>query len=55
MRHRLAARFEPAIVERIADANRQRTWGASTVNSWYKNEKGHVTQNWPFNLSSTGN
>ncbi len=36
--------------ERIDAANRLRAWGASTVNSWYKNEKGHVTQNWPFNL-----
>jgi 4-hydroxyacetophenone monooxygenase len=36
--------------ERIDKANRLRTWGASKVNSWYKNEKGHVTQNWPFNL-----
>ena len=36
--------------ERIDAANRQRTWGASKVNSWYKNEKGRVTQNWPFNL-----
>jgi 4-hydroxyacetophenone monooxygenase len=30
--------------------NKLRTWGASTVNSWYKNESGHVTQNWPGNL-----
>ena len=30
--------------------NKMRTWGASSVNSWYKNEKGHVTQNWPGNL-----
>jgi 4-hydroxyacetophenone monooxygenase len=36
--------------ERIDAANRQRTWGFSKVNSWYKNEKGRVTQNWPFNL-----
>ena len=25
-------------------------WGASTVNAWYKNAKGRVTQNWPFSL-----
>jgi 4-hydroxyacetophenone monooxygenase len=25
-------------------------WGVSTVNSWYKNEHGRVTQNWPFTL-----
>jgi 4-hydroxyacetophenone monooxygenase len=39
-----------AYVERINAANLQRTWGASKVNAWYKNEKGRVTQNWPFNL-----
>ena len=39
-----------AYVSRINSANMERTWGVSTVNSWYKNEKGHVTQNWPFNL-----
>jgi 4-hydroxyacetophenone monooxygenase len=36
--------------ERIDAGNRARAWGASTVNSWYKNERGHVTQNWPFTL-----
>lgn len=36
--------------EHIDAANRKRTWGVSKVNSWYKNEKGRVTQNWPFNL-----
>jgi 4-hydroxyacetophenone monooxygenase len=36
--------------ERIGAANLQRTWGVSKVNSWYKNDKGRVTQNWPFNL-----
>ena len=25
-------------------------WGASTVNTWYKNAKGRVTQNWPYSL-----
>jgi len=39
-----------AYVERINAANKLRTWGASTVNSWYKNDRGHVTQNWPGNL-----
>jgi 4-hydroxyacetophenone monooxygenase len=39
-----------AYVDRINRANKQRTWGVSNVNSWYKNERGHVTQNWPFNL-----
>ncbi len=36
--------------ERIDAANLLRTWGVSKVNSWYKNDKGRVTQNWPFNL-----
>ncbi len=35
---------------RIDDANRYMAWGASTVNTWYKNAKGRVTQNWPFSL-----
>jgi 4-hydroxyacetophenone monooxygenase len=30
--------------------NRMMAWGASTVNAWYKNEKGRVTQNWPYSL-----
>jgi 4-hydroxyacetophenone monooxygenase len=36
--------------DRIDAANRLRAWGASSVNSWYKNEQGRVTQNWPFAL-----
>jgi 4-hydroxyacetophenone monooxygenase len=36
--------------ERIDAGNRSRAWGASDVNSWYKNEFGRVAQNWPFNL-----
>ena len=34
----------------IDAANEQMAWGAPNVNSWYKNAKGHVTQNWPFTL-----
>jgi 4-hydroxyacetophenone monooxygenase len=34
----------------IDEGNRQMAWGASTVNSWYKNRDGRVTQNWPFAL-----
>ena len=30
--------------------NRRMAWGVSDVNSWYKNEHGHVAQNWPFTL-----
>ncbi len=36
--------------DRIDAGNQQMAWGVSTVNSWYKNEKGRVSQNWPFNL-----
>ena len=35
---------------RIDEGNRNMAWGASTVNTWYKNAKGRVTQNWPFSL-----
>jgi 4-hydroxyacetophenone monooxygenase len=35
----------------LVDAqNRLMAWGWSDVNSWYKNEHGHVAQNWPFTL-----
>ena len=30
--------------------NAQMAWGISSVNSWYKNPKGRVTQNWPLPL-----
>src|SRR4051812_14436295 len=36
--------------ERVDKENRQMAWGWSDVNSWYKNEHGHVAQNWPFTL-----
>jgi 4-hydroxyacetophenone monooxygenase len=36
--------------ERIDAGNRSMAWGASDVNSWYKNEFGRVAQNWPFTL-----
>jgi 4-hydroxyacetophenone monooxygenase len=39
-----------AFKQRIDDRNRQMAWGISTVNSWYKNAAGNVTQNWPFTL-----
>lgn len=35
---------------RIDKGNREMAWGVATVNSWYRNEKGRVAQNWPFNL-----
>jgi 4-hydroxyacetophenone monooxygenase len=36
--------------ERCDAENRRMAWGASDVNSWYKNAHGHVAQNWPFTL-----
>jgi 4-hydroxyacetophenone monooxygenase len=36
--------------EAVDAENARMAWGASTVNSWYKNEHGHVAQNWPFTL-----
>jgi len=36
--------------ERIDAANRTMVWGAAEVNSWYRNKKGRVAQNWPFSL-----
>ena len=36
--------------ERIDAANRRMAWGASDVSTWYKNEKGRITQNWPYTL-----
>ena len=35
---------------RIDEANRQRAWGVGDVHSWYKNDRGRVSQNWPFNV-----
>ena len=35
---------------RVDEGNARMAWGASTVNSWYKNASGRVTQNWPFTL-----
>lgn len=35
---------------KVDDANINMAWGAPNVRSWYKNQKGRVTQNWPFTL-----
>jgi 4-hydroxyacetophenone monooxygenase len=35
---------------KIDEGNALMAWGAPQVSSWYKNEKGRVTQNWPFPL-----
>ncbi len=39
-----------AFNRRVDDGNRRMAWGASDVNSWYKNDHGRVAQNWPFTL-----
>jgi 4-hydroxyacetophenone monooxygenase len=36
--------------EKIDAMNAQMAWGAPQVTSWYKNDKGRVSQNWPFPL-----
>jgi len=35
---------------RVDEGNRAMAWGASAVNSWYRNAKGRISQNWPFSL-----
>jgi 4-hydroxyacetophenone monooxygenase len=39
-----------AFNEKVDAANRLMAWGAPQVTSWYKNEHGRVSQNWPFGL-----
>jgi 4-hydroxyacetophenone monooxygenase len=39
-----------AFNERVDAENQRMAWGAAEVNSWYKNERGRVAQNWPFTL-----
>jgi 4-hydroxyacetophenone monooxygenase len=39
-----------AFNERVDAQNALMAWGCSSVNSWYKNEHGHIAQNWPFTL-----
>ena len=36
--------------EEIDAENQRMAWGVTTVNTWYKNAKGRVAQNWPFPL-----
>jgi len=35
---------------KVDQGNSLMAWGAPQVTSWYKNEKGRVSQNWPFAL-----
>ena len=36
--------------EKIDAGNKAMAWGQSSVNTWYKNASGRITQNWPFSL-----
>ncbi len=36
--------------QKIDAGNLDMAWGSPNVTSWYKNENGRVTQNWPFTL-----
>ncbi|HEY5237212.1 MAG TPA: hypothetical protein VIJ62_02435, partial [Rhizomicrobium sp.] len=44
------AEVHDAYNEKIDAANRGMAWGVPQVSSWYKNDKGRVSQNWPFPL-----
>jgi 4-hydroxyacetophenone monooxygenase len=35
---------------RIDEGNDQMVWGVASVNTWYRNSRGRITQNWPFTL-----
>ncbi|HEY2662456.1 MAG TPA: NAD(P)/FAD-dependent oxidoreductase [Caulobacteraceae bacterium] len=39
-----------AFNEKVDAANNLMAWGAPQVTSWYKNQTGRVSQNWPFRL-----
>ncbi|HYM33234.1 MAG TPA: NAD(P)/FAD-dependent oxidoreductase [Candidatus Cybelea sp.] len=39
-----------AFNRRVDDMNKQMAWGMPGVTSWYKNQLGRVSQNWPFPL-----
>lgn len=46
----LRPEVQRAFKAQVDAANRAMAWGWSGVHSWYKNERGVVTQNWPFTL-----
>jgi 4-hydroxyacetophenone monooxygenase len=39
-----------AFNHKVDEANAGMAWGVPQVTSWYKNDKGRVSQNWPFPL-----
>ena len=34
----------------VDEGNANMAWGISHANTWYRNDAGRVTQNWPFSL-----
>ncbi|MEY2423093.1 MAG: 4-hydroxyacetophenone monooxygenase [Acidimicrobiaceae bacterium] len=34
----------------VDDGNARMAWGAASVNTWYRNARGRIAQNWPFSL-----
>jgi 4-hydroxyacetophenone monooxygenase len=36
--------------EEMEEGNARMAWGVAHVPTWYKNKRGRVTQNWPFDL-----
>jgi 4-hydroxyacetophenone monooxygenase len=52
--HKRAMEVRPevheAFGERVDAANARMAWGVSGVNTWYKNARGRITQNWPWPL-----
>ena len=41
---------DPLYNEAVDAENLRMVWGVSNVNSWYKNARGRVAQNWPYPL-----
>jgi 4-hydroxyacetophenone monooxygenase len=41
-----------AYADEMEAGNAQMAWGVADVPTWYRNAKGRVTQNWPFDLHS---
>jgi len=38
--------------QEIDAGNAAQAWGAAHVHTWYRNAKGRISQNWPFDLTS---
>ena len=48
--HVVPARRARALRRGDGPGNAQMVWGVADVPTWYRNERGTVTQNWPFDL-----